>query len=136
MWCWETGTFNEKDIGIVMTKSLKPTAQCMKATKTAGTVLGQISKGKRCLQVAVYTVCEAIFEICIAAWLLWTETDKECLERLQKRPVRIVSGLKAETYEDRLLELGLTMLEERRQRLDMQQTYRILMGGGEIRSDT
>jgi hypothetical protein len=46
----------------------------------------------------------------------------------------MVSGWRAETYEGRLLELGLTTLEERRHRLDVQPTYRILKGDRGIRS--
>jgi hypothetical protein len=34
----------ERDIGVTVTRSLKPTAQCMKAARTASTVLGQISR--------------------------------------------------------------------------------------------
>jgi hypothetical protein len=38
---------------------------------------------------------------------------------VQKRAVRQVSGLTSTTYEDKLLELGLPTLEERRQEADM-----------------
>jgi hypothetical protein len=69
-------------------------------------------------------------EFASAAWSPWTEMDKECLEKVQRRVVRMVSGLRAETYEGKLLELGLTTLEERRHRLDMQQTYKIMKGEG------
>jgi hypothetical protein len=59
-----------------------------------------------------------------AAWSPWTETDKECLKKVyKKREVTMMTGLREETYEDRLLELGLTTLEERRHRLDTQQIY-------------
>ena len=33
----------ERDIGVMMTSSLKPSAQCAKAARTAQAVLGQIS---------------------------------------------------------------------------------------------
>jgi hypothetical protein len=38
------------------------------------------------------------------------------------RAVKVLSGLKGITYEGRLIELGLTTLEERRYRMDMMQT--------------
>ena len=41
------------------------------------------------------------------------------MENVQKRAVRMISGLRSELYEDRLKELGLTSLEERRHRADM-----------------
>jgi hypothetical protein len=34
-------TDEERDIGVTVTRSLKPTAQCMKAARTASTVLGK-----------------------------------------------------------------------------------------------
>ncbi len=37
-------TKEEKDIGVMVTSNLKPTAQCARAAKTAQTVLGQISR--------------------------------------------------------------------------------------------
>jgi hypothetical protein len=37
-------TMEEKDIGVMVTSNLKPSAQCARAAKTAQTVLGQISR--------------------------------------------------------------------------------------------
>jgi hypothetical protein len=67
-------------------------------------------------------------EYSVAAWSPWNEADKECLEKVQKRAVNMVSGFRARSYEERLLELGITTLEERREHLDMVQTYKILKG--------
>jgi ribonuclease P/MRP protein subunit RPP40 len=52
----------------------------------------------------------------------------EVLEKVQRRAVQMVSGLKSHTYEDRLKELGLTTLEERRHQADMAQTYKVVKG--------
>ena len=38
----------------------------------------------------------------------------------------MISGLRSREYEDRLAELGLTTLEERRHQADMARTYRIV----------
>ena len=65
-------------------------------------------------------------EFAVPAWSPWLEADKEVLEKVQRRAVQMVSGLKAHTYEDRLKELGLTTLEERRHQADMAQTYKIV----------
>ena len=48
----------------------------------------------------------------------------------------MVSGLKAVTYEEKLMELGLTTLEERRHQADMTQVYKILMEKDMGKSDT
>ncbi len=37
-------TDEERDIGVAVTRSLKPTVQCMKAARIASMVLGQISR--------------------------------------------------------------------------------------------
>jgi hypothetical protein len=42
--------------------------------------------------------------------------------------VNMVSGQKGESYEEKLLELDLPTLEERRQHADMVQTFKILTG--------
>jgi hypothetical protein len=46
------------------------------------------------------------------------------------------SGLKALTYEEKLKELGLTTLEERRQQADMVQVYKIVNGKDMVDSQT
>jgi ribonuclease P/MRP protein subunit RPP40 len=65
-------------------------------------------------------------EFCTQAWSPWTAADKEFLERVQKRAVRMVSGLRAVEYEQRLEELGLSTLEERRHQADMQMVHKIM----------
>ena len=37
-------TVEERDLGVIMSKNLKPAAQCAKAAKTTQVVLGQISR--------------------------------------------------------------------------------------------
>jgi ribonuclease P/MRP protein subunit RPP40 len=67
-------------------------------------------------------------EFALPAWSPWSLSDKECLERVQRRAIRMVSGISGNSYEERLKELGLTNLKERRHRLDMIQTYKIVRG--------
>ena len=49
-------------------------------------------------------------------------------EAVQQRPVRAISGLRATTYEEKLKELMMPSLQERRNEIDMVQTYKIVMG--------
>ena len=65
-------------------------------------------------------------EFTVQAWSPWTVADKAVLEQVQKRAIRMISGLRSPEYEDRLAELGLTTLEERRHQADMAMTYRIV----------
>jgi hypothetical protein len=75
-------------------------------------------------------------EFSVQSWSPWTEADKECLEKVQRRTVGMVSGLAARDYAERLRELGHTNLEERRHQLDMQQVHRILVGRDKVKSET
>ncbi len=43
-------------------------------------------------------------EFASPAWSPWLEADKEVLEKVQKRAVNMISGLKAKTYEEKLRE--------------------------------
>ena len=67
-------------------------------------------------------------EFSVTAWSPWTEGDKECLERVQRRAVKMISGLasRARDYKDMLAELGIETLEERKHRMDMAQVYKIV----------
>ncbi len=69
-------------------------------------------------------------EFASTAWSPWTQLDKECLEKVQERAIRMVSGLASDKYEERLVELGMVSLEERRHMADtgMQQVHKILHG--------
>ena len=65
-------------------------------------------------------------EFAVAAWAPWLQADIDCLEAVQKRAVKAISGLRASTYEERLRELGLPSLQARRLEIDMVQTYKLV----------
>ena len=63
----------------------------------------------------------------MTAWAPWTVEDTETLEKVQKRAVKAaVSGLRSQTYEERLVERRLPRLSERRREMDMVQTYKMV----------
>ena len=64
------------------------------------------------------------------------EADKECLEQIQMRAVRMVSGLTHNTYLERLQELRMETLEERRHRTDMAQVFKIVTRKDNVSSET
>ena len=70
-------------------------------------------------------------EYALVSWAPWTKGDKELLERVQRRAVGMVTNWRARTYEDRLLEVGMTSLVERRLRGDMIATSQDLVREGE-----
>ena len=124
-------TEEERDLGVVMSNKLKPGPQCLKAAKTAQQVLGQILRAFHARDKKIYiqlykTYVRPHLEFACPAWSPWTAADRDTLEKVQQRAVRQVSGLQGLTYEEKLKELGICTLEERRHRSDMAMVHRIL----------
>ena len=121
----------ERDIGVIVTNNLKPSQQCKKAAQTASTVLSQILRAFHFRDMHVFLrlynqYVRPHLEFAVPAWSPWTQEDRERLEKVQQRAVKAISGLRGRTYEERLVELSLPSLEERRLEMDMAQTYRTM----------
>ena len=69
-----------------------------------------------------------LIEYCVQAWSPYQQKDIILLEIVQRRATKLVSKLRNKEYEDRLKDLKLTKLEDRRIRGDMILTYRLLNG--------
>jgi hypothetical protein len=65
-------------------------------------------------------------EFAAPAWSPWNRGDIACLEKIQERAVKAVSGLRGRTYSERLRELDLPTLEARRKEADMVQMHKIM----------
>ena len=133
-------TEEERDLGVIMSRKLKPGPQCVKAARTAQMVLGQISRAFHYRDKYVFmrlykTYVRPHLEFAGQAWAPWTAADKDILENVQRRAVRMVSGLKAADYEGRLKELGMISLEERRHQADMLYIYKVLTGREDVDKD-
>jgi hypothetical protein len=130
----------ERDIGVLVSDNLKPSEQCAKAAKTAAQVLGQLTRAfhyrDRFTFVGLYKLYVLPhLEFAGQSWSPWTAKDKAILEKVQRRAIGMVSGLKSQIYEERLAELNMTTLEERRHQSDMLQVYKILRGHDNVRAD-
>jgi len=51
-------------------------------------------------------------EYCVQAWSLHLKNDIECLEKVQRSATKMVHGLRHLPYEQRLLHLGITTLQD------------------------
>ena len=136
-----SSTEEERDIGVRITANLKPSRQCNEAARRAAGVLGQISRSfhyrdkKTFLQLYKQYV-RPHMEFAVPTWSPWTVADKEVLEKVQERAIRMISGLKGETYEERLAELGMPSLELRRVHYDLVQVYKIIRGKDNVDPST
>ena len=134
-------TDEEKDIGVVVHNSLKPTRQCAEASRTARGVLQQISRAfsyrdKVTFRNLYVSYVRPHLEFATAAWNPWYEQDISALENVQIKAVNMISGLKGKTYEEKLQEIGLHSLKHRRERFDMIETYKIISGRSNVNKHT
>ena len=74
-------------------------------------------------------------EFAVPAWSPLSIADIQTLEKVQQKVVRMISGLQGKTYEDKLVELGLLSLQTRRLQYDLTQTFRIIRGFDDVKSE-
>jgi hypothetical protein len=126
-------TREERDLGVTVMDTLKPAAECAKAARTANFVLGQITRTFRYRDKKTFVQLYKQYVrphlvFAVQAWAPWQQADKDLLENVQRRAVRMVSGLRSQDYIGRLKELNMTTLEERRHQADMLHMYKICTG--------
>ena len=130
----------EKDIGMTIHKSLKPSAHCKRVADTANTVLCQLTKNFHFRDRHVFKKLYVQYvrphvEFSLPAWSPWNEADKIVIENVQKHAVNMISGLTGTTYDEKCQELGQESLEERRRKQDLLQAYKILSGKDNVRPE-
>jgi ribonuclease P/MRP protein subunit RPP40 len=64
-------------------------------------------------------------EFSAPAWSPWLQGDKDTLEKVQEKAVKMVAGLKGSTYLEKCAELGLETLKRRADQ-DMALVYRFV----------
>jgi Reverse transcriptase (RNA-dependent DNA polymerase) len=117
-------TEEEKDIRVQIPRTLKPSAQCMKAAKTATSVLEQITRSFKDRDKKVFIslfkrYVRPHLEFAVEAWSPWLQKDIEVLEKVQQRAVKQVRGMTSNDYAEQLRDLDLPSLVERRREADM-----------------
>ena len=122
----------EKDVGVIVSKTLKPSLQCSKAASKANQVLGQMARAVSYRDKSTFIRLYKVYvrphlQYCTPAWAPYTVADKEVLESVQRRAVNMVSNVSG-TYDQKLRKLGLTTLEENRKRGDMVEMFKLLTG--------
>ena len=133
-------TSNQKDLGVFVDQSAKPSLQVSKAAQKANQVLGRLLRSFKCREkttmVQLYkTFVRPHLEYAIQAWCPYTIKDIDTLEKVQKRFVRQITSLSG-TYEEKLLKIGLTSLRDRRTRGDCIETFKMLRGFTKVDKST
>ena len=110
-----TKTDFEKDLGIWITSSLKPSLHCNKAAAATTRILGMLkrtfTKFSKELFIFLYrTYVRPQLEYCIQRWCPYPARDIDTLENVQRWATKFVNGLVKLPYESRLRELGLSSL--------------------------
>lgn len=124
-------TTEEKDLGVLIHKSLKVASQCATAAKKGNRTLGMIKRNFsfRSAEVIVKLYKSLVrphLDYAMQARSPHLEKDKKILEKVQARATKLIPSIQHLSYEERLAKLNLTTLEKRRERGDLLQTYRIM----------
>ncbi len=123
----------ERDLGILISNSLKVADQCQQAYTKANRMLGLIARVIKHkdmdLMLRLYkSLVRPHLEYASAAWSPHYTKDKKLLERVQHRFTRMFEDLKGKEYADRLKVLRLWSLEERRNLADLIELFRMARG--------
>ena len=131
---------DERDLGIIIDRSLKPSKQCNKAAASANSTLGMINrtficKDKDIILFLYKSLVRPKLEYCIQTWCPYLQKDIQVLEKVQRRATRMIDGFSNVVYYERLKLLGLTTLETRRLRGDLLEVFKIFRGFDNIDKD-
>ena len=123
----------ERDLGVLMSDDMKVSSQCQHAYLKANRVLGLIRRNivnkTPDILVRLYkSLVRPHLEYCVSSWSPHYVKDKALLEKIQHRFTRILPTLRKLTYEERLQRLGLWSLEERRNRADLIEVFKMFRG--------
>jgi len=88
----------EKDVGVTVHRSLKPSRHCQKAAGLATGVLKQLAKNfhyrdRYTFKKLYVQYVRPHLEFASPAWSPWTESDKATIENVQVKAISMISGL-------------------------------------------
>lgn len=123
----------ERDLGIIVDSSMKFSEQCNTAVKNANSTLGLIRrtikfKSQHIITKLYKALVRPKLEYCVQAWRPCLKKNIDNIEKVQHRATKMILECKYLQYEDRLIQTGLTTLEERRTRGDLIEVFKMIKG--------
>ena len=122
----------ERDLGVVVSNDLKASKQCRtaytKAMRTLEMMKEQLYIKRKTLLKLYKTLIRPLLEYCSSTWSPHYVKDKQPLEKAQHWFTRTVPGLARMEYQDQLKVLNIWSLEERRNRADLLETFKVVKG--------
>ena len=121
----------EKDLGVIVHKTLKSSRQCAEAVKKANKVIGMIRRNfknfnKKIMLNLYKSLVRPHVDYCIQVWNPYLKKDIKLVEGVQRRMTRLIKEVKHLEYEQRLQVLHLNTLEQRHIRQDLITMYNIM----------
>jgi len=122
-----------KDLWMIISNNLKVDDHCHYACNKANKMLAMIKRTIKHTNISVMvqlykSLVRPHLKYCSPVWSPYYSKDKVMLESAQHRFTRLFPALRAMSYEARLEILWLWSLEERRNRLDLIEVYKMIHG--------